>query len=47
MPSLRDVLTNMRAPMPLRRKLCLLARNNWTKLRTLRNCCGHQGEPGC
>lgn len=28
-------------------KLRLAARNNWTKIRTRRNCCGHHGEPGC
>jgi hypothetical protein len=46
-PSLRAAFTNMRAPMPLRRKLWLVLRNNWIKLRTGQNCCGHHGEPGC
>lgn len=40
-------LTNMQAPMPWRRKLVLLARNNWIKIRTGSSCCGHDGEPGC
>jgi len=43
----RDFFTNMSAPMPLRRKLWLVARNSWTKLRTRGTCCGHEGEPGC
>jgi hypothetical protein len=21
--------------------------NNWTKIRTRQNCCGHPGQPGC
>jgi len=46
-PSLRAVLTNLQAPMPLGRKLRLIVRNNWLKLRALQNCCGHPGEPGC
>ena len=46
-PSLRAVFTNMKAKMPLRRKLYLLLRNNWIKIRTRQNCCGHLGEPGC
>jgi hypothetical protein len=33
--------------MPLSRKLRLLIQNNWTKLLTRQNCCGHPGEPGC
>ncbi|MCL4535615.1 MAG: hypothetical protein M1370_10715 [Bacteroidetes bacterium] len=40
-------LTNLRSPMPWRRKLRLLARNNWIRLRTLSACCGHPREPGC
>jgi hypothetical protein len=47
MPSLRSVFSNMRVPMPLGRKLGRIVVNNWTKIRTLRNCCGHAGEPGC
>jgi hypothetical protein len=46
-PSLRAVVTNMRGPMPLGRKVGLLIRNNWIKVRTGSNCCGHYGEPGC
>lgn len=46
-PSLRAVFTNMQASMPMRRKLRLVLRNNWIKLRTGQNCCGNLGEPGC
>ena len=46
-PSLRAAFTNLQVPMPLRRKLWLVLRNNWIKLRTRQNCCGHHGEPGC
>jgi hypothetical protein len=47
MPDLRAVFTNLRAPMPLRRKVLRLLVNNWTKLRNRSTCCGHPGEPGC
>jgi hypothetical protein len=47
MPSLKSVFSNMRAPMPLSRKIERVVVNNWIKLRTLSDCCGHQGEPGC
>jgi hypothetical protein len=47
MPSLRAVFTNMSAPMPLRRKLYLVFRNNFIKIRKRQSCCGHYGEPGC
>jgi len=46
-PSIRVVFTNMKVKVPLRRKLYLLFRNNWIKIRTRQNCCGHLGEPGC
>lgn len=46
-PSLRASLENLRQPMPFRRKLRLLVRNNWIKLRTRSSCCGNYGEPGC
>ena len=38
---------NLRKPMPLGKKLRLVARNQWIKISTLRSCCGHPGEPGC
>jgi len=45
--SIRVAFTNMKVKMPLRRKLYLLFRNNWIKIRTRQDCCGHLGEPGC
>ncbi len=47
MPSLSSVFSNMRVPMPLCQKLERIVVNNWIKIRTLSNCCGHPGEPGC
>lgn len=47
-PSLRAVFTNWReSDLPFHRKLAVAVRNNWIKLRTRRDCCGHPGEPGC
>lgn len=46
-PSRRAAFTNMKVKMPLHRKLYLLFRNNWIKVRTGQECCGHLGEPGC
>ena len=34
MPNLRAMFSNLRAPMPLGRKLRRLLVNNWTKIRT-------------
>jgi len=47
MPSLKAFFTNMSAPMPLRRKMYLVLRNNLTKIWKRQSCCGHIGEPGC
>ncbi len=47
MPSLRAFITNMDQPMPLPRKLRLLARNITIRIVKRRGCCGHPGEPGC
>jgi hypothetical protein len=47
MPNVRAALSNLRAPMPIGRKIQRLVANNWTKLHTRSNCCGHYGEPGC
>ncbi len=46
-PSLRAVLTNMKAPMPIHRKVYLLFRNNLIKIWRRQSCCGHLGQPGC
>ena len=43
----QESLENLRQPMPLRRKLRLVLRNNWIKFRTRSSCCGNYGEPGC
>lgn len=45
--TLRSVFTNLDAPMPLHRKLYLIARNGGKRVVTLSTCCGHPGEPGC
>lgn len=47
MPSLKSFFTNMSAPMPWHTKIRLLLRNNFIKIKTGKNCCGHHGEPGC
>ncbi|UCH87014.1 MAG: hypothetical protein JSU97_01010 [Dehalococcoidia bacterium] len=47
MPSLKAMLSNLKAPMPLGRKVRRLVANNWTKIRSRSSCCGHPGEPGC
>jgi len=46
-PSIASFFTNLQAPMPLGRKVRLLLCNNWIKIKTRSNCCGHYGEPGC
>ncbi len=46
-PSPDAFARNLRAPMPLRRKVRLVMRNVTIKLRTRQGCCGHPGEPGC
>ena len=47
MSILRNYLTNLSAPMPLGRKLRLLFRNIFIRVRYRSTCCGHPGEPGC
>jgi hypothetical protein len=47
MPRPSDYMANLREPMPLGRKLRLIAHNTWRKMRGLTPCCGHHGEPGC
>ena len=46
-PSRSAFLDNLRKPMPLDRKLKLLAANTWIKISIRQSCCGHPGEPGC
>jgi len=46
-PDVRAFLTNLHADMPLTKKIWLILRNNFKKIVTMSNCCGHPGEPGC
>jgi hypothetical protein len=46
-PSARVFLTNLHVDMPLLKKIWLVLRNNMKKILTLKDCCGHPGEPGC
>jgi len=46
--SLREAFHNWRwSTEPLPRKVRMLVRNEWRKLRTLKSCCGHIDEVGC
>jgi hypothetical protein len=45
--SVSESVDNLRQPMPLGRKMKLMVRNNWRKVRTRSDCCGNYGEPGC
>jgi hypothetical protein len=47
MPDIKSWFNNMSAPMPWHRKIRLLLRNFYTKIRYRQDCCGHPGEPGC
>jgi hypothetical protein len=46
-PSAKAFFINIKAPMPLGRKIKLLLQNNFHKIKAGKNCCGHSGEPGC
>lgn len=46
-PSSNAALRNLRQPMPLAKKLKLVARNTTIKITRRQHCCGHPGEPGC
>jgi len=47
-PSAAAYLANLKQPMPLGKKLRLLARNAARRLFPRpATCCGHAGEPGC
>jgi len=46
-PGIKDFLTNVKAPMPLGKKISSLFRNNAIKIIRRQNCCGHPDEPGC
>ncbi len=46
-PDMSAAVRNLKQPMPLGRKLRLIARNNARKIIRGRSCCGNHGEPGC
>ncbi len=46
-PSPSDFMANLRQPMPLGKKVRLVARNLAVRIRKRSDCCGHAGEPGC
>jgi hypothetical protein len=47
-PSLRHAFMNWRQwDGPFSEKARLTAKNEWRKLRRLRDCCDHIDEPGC
>jgi hypothetical protein len=47
LPNVKSFLTNLKVSMPVKKKIWLIIRNNAIKIFTLKNCCGHPGEPGC
>jgi len=46
-PNPKDFLANLLLGMHWREKLRLIIKNNLIKIKTLQNCCGNPGEPGC
>ena len=47
-PSIREAFRNWRHwDGPFSEKAKLTAKNEWRKLRRLRDCCDHIDEPGC
>jgi hypothetical protein len=46
-PSPIDFIANLRSTMRWKEKIVLIIKNNLIKIKTLQNCCGHAGEPGC
>ena len=38
---------NLRGPIPLGRKLRMVAGNTATKVRKMQGCCGNYNQPGC
>lgn len=41
------MFTNLAQPTPLHRKVRLMVRNYWLRVKIFSDCCGHEGEPGC
>ncbi len=47
-PSLGAWISNWHnSDLPFFSRMETALRNNWTKIRTMQNCCGNLGEPGC
>ena len=47
-PSFQGVFSNWkRSPVSTRKKLKMAFKNNWTKVRQGKACCGNYGEVGC
>lgn len=46
-PNLKDFVSNIRKNGSWYRKIHRILKNSFIKLITLKNCCGHPGEPGC
>jgi len=46
--TLREARENWRrSELPFGTRTHMWLRNNWRKVRTRKNCCGNDGEPGC
>ncbi len=47
-PSFRAFFSNFDDyDVPIDKKIRMAVRNNLKKIRTMSECCGHPGEPGC
>ena len=47
MPSAKEFLANLAAPIPWPTRARLVLKNNLTKIIRRQGCCGNLGEPGC
>jgi hypothetical protein len=46
-PSSSAFLINLQVDMPLSKKMWLIFKNQWIKIKRFQACCDHPGEPGC
>ena len=46
-PSLREILANLRKPMPAVKKVRMVTENTLRKILHRKSCCGNTGQPGC
>jgi len=46
-PNAKAVMENLKKPMPIVKKAAYIIKNTFLKIINLKNCCRHQGEPGC